>query len=117
MYSEPTACAASSITIIFLLCNKETRLSATNWNVEVVAFAKEDIQPGTNLGSIGGDLIFGKAIKAENSAGLAPLGISENNIVQKAIKKGSAIELTDLEIADNNLFSYWQKQKDLKNID
>ena len=45
------------------------------------------------------------------------MGISENNIVQKAIKKGSAIELTDLEMADNNLFSYWQKQKDLKNID
>tara|TARA_Y100000748_G_scaffold292482_1_gene281046 strand:- start:268 stop:1494 length:1227 start_codon:yes stop_codon:yes gene_type:complete len=104
-------------TIMSLEVNKETRLSATNWNVEVVAFAKEDIQPGTNLGSIGGDLIFGKAIKAENSAGLAPLGISENNIVQKAIKKGSAIELNDLEISDSNLFSYWQKQKDLKNID
>ena len=104
-------------TIMSLEVNKETRLSATKWNVEVVAFAKDDIQPGTNLGSIGGDLIFGKAIKAENSAGLAPLGISENNIVQKAIKKGSAIELNDLEISDSNLFSYWQKQKDLKNID
>ena len=104
-------------TIMSLEVNKETRLSATNWNVEVVAFAKEDIQPGTNLGSIGGDLIFGKAIKAENSAGLAPLGISENNIVQKAIKKGSAIELNDLEISDSNLYSYWQKQKVLKNID
>ena len=104
-------------TIMSLEVNKETRLSATKWNVEVVAFAKDDIQPGTNLGSIGGDLIYGKAVKSENSAGLAPLGISENNIVQKAIKKGSAIELTDLEISDNNLFSYWQKQNDLKNID
>ena len=104
-------------TIMSLEVNKETRLSATKWNVEVVAFAKDDIQPGTNLGSIGGNLIYGKAVKSENSAGLAPLGISENNIVQKAIKKGSAIELTDLEISDNNLFSYWKKQNDLKNID
>ena len=104
-------------TIMSLEVNKETRLSANKWNVEVVAFAKNDIEPGTNLGSIGGDLIYGTAMKSKNSSGLAPLGIAENNIVQKSIKKGSAIEVNDLEIKDNNLKKYWLKQNELKNID
>lgn len=104
-------------TIMSLEVNKETRLSANKWNVEVIAFAKNDIEPGTNLGSIGGDLIYGTAMKSKNSSGLAPLGIAENNIVQKSIKKGSAIEVNDLEIKDNNLKKYWLKQNELKNID
>ena len=104
-------------TIMSLEVNKETRLSANKWNVEVVAFSKNDIEPGTNLGSIGGDLIYGTAMKSKNSSGLAPLGIAENNIVQKSIKKGSAIEVNDLEIKDNNLKKYWLKQNELKNID
>ena len=47
-----------------LIVNKETKLSAEHWNVEVIAHAKEDILPGTNLGSIGGNLIYGKAMEA-----------------------------------------------------
>jgi predicted homoserine dehydrogenase-like protein len=36
-------------TIMSLEVNKETRLSANKWNVEVVAFAKNDIEPGNKL--------------------------------------------------------------------
>jgi len=103
-------------TIMNLEVNRETRLSATKWNVEVVAFAKNDIHPGTNLGSIGGEFIYGKALKSKNSLGMAPLGIAENNIAQNFIKKGEAIEINNLEIEENNLFKYWLKQNDIKNI-
>lgn len=104
-------------TIMNLEVNKETRLSAKNWNVEVVAFAKNDILPGTNFGSIGGELIYGKALKSKNSVGMAPLGIAENNTAQNLIKKGEPILINDVEMTENNLFDYWSQQKGLKNID
>ncbi len=104
-------------TIMSLEVNKETRLSAKNWNVEVVAFAKNDILPGTNFGSIGGELIYGKALKSKNSVGMAPLGIAENNTAQNLIKKGEPILINDVEMTENNLFDYWSQQKGLKNID
>jgi len=100
-------------TIMNLIVNKETRLSAEHWNIEVIAHAKEDISPGTNLGSIGGNLIYGKAMEAKKVRNLLPLGIAENNISNKKIKKGDPIAIEDVALVDNQLYRYWKKQFDL----
>ena len=99
-----------------LIVNKETKLSAEHWNVEVVAHAKEDILPGTNLGSIGGNLIYGKAMETSKSINLLPLGIAENNIANNKIKKGDPLTIDDATLVDNQLYRYWKKQIDLINI-
>ncbi len=100
-------------TIMSLTVDKETRLSAEHWNIEVIAHAKEDILPGTNLGSIGGNLIYGKAMEAKKARSLLPLGIAENNIANNKIKKGDPITIEDVALVENHLYRYWKKQFDL----
>jgi len=100
-------------TIMSLIVNKETKLSAEHWNVEVIAHAKEDILPGTNLGSIGGNLIYGKAMEANKVNNLLPLGLAENNIANNKIKKGEPLAIDDVTLVENHLYRYWKKQIDL----
>ena len=90
-------------TIRHIMLENYSKLSAKSWNVEVVTYAKQDIEPGTNLGSIGGDYIYGKAQKVSSSKGLLPLGIAEDNIVNKVIKKGDPLTAQDIDAQDNAL--------------
>ena len=100
-------------TIRHIMLEKYSKLSATSWNVEVVAYAKQDSEPGTNLGSIGGDYIYGKAQKATSSKGFLPLGIAEDNILNKLIKKGDPLMVGDIDAQDNVLCEYWKKQNQI----
>ena len=100
-------------TIRHIMLEKYSKLSAQSWNVEVVAYAKQDIEPGTNLGSIGGDYIYGKAQKLSSSKGLLPIGIAEDNIATKAISKGNPIAVGDVDAQDNDLCEYWNYQNQL----
>ena len=100
-------------TIRHIMLEKYSKLSAKSWNVEVVAYAKQDIEPGTNLGSIGGDYIYGKAQKLSSSKGLLPIGIAEDNIATKAISKGNPIAIGDVDAQDNELCEYWNYQNQL----
>ena len=100
-------------TIRHIMLEKYSKLSAISWNVEVVAYAKQDIEPGTNLGSIGGDYIYGKAQKVASSKGLLPLGIAEDNIVNSAIKKGDPLMVNEIDAQDNALCEYWKKQNQI----
>ena len=95
-------------TIRHIMLENYSKLSAKSWNVEVVTYAKQDIEPGTNLGSIGGDYIYGKAQKSSSSKGLLPLGIAEDNIVNKVIKKGDPLTAHDIDAQDNALCEYWE---------
>ena len=97
-------------TIMKIMVEKESQLSATSWNIEVVAHAKTDLKAGTNLGSIGGDYIFGKAMKVQNAKGLAPLGLSENNILNHNVNRGDPIETNNLDMTENQLYKYWLMQ-------
>ena len=97
-------------TIMKLMVDNETQLSAKKWNVEVVAHSKKDLKAGTNLGSIGGENIYGKAMRVENTKNLAPLGLSENNTLNSDIKKGDPIEIKSIDITDNQLYKYWLSQ-------
>ena len=100
-------------TIRHIMLEKYSKLSAKSWNVEVVAYAKQDIEPGTNLGSIGGDYMYGKAQKLSSSKGLLPIGIAEDNIATKAISKGNPIAVGDVDAQDNDLCEYWNYQNQL----
>ena len=100
-------------TIRHIMLEKYSKLSAKSWNVEVVAYAKQDIEPGTNLGSIGGDYIYGKAQKLSSSKGLLPIGIAEDNIATKAVSKGNPIAIGDVDAQDNELCEYWNYQNQL----
>ncbi len=104
-------------TIRHIMLEKYSKLSAKSWNVEVVTYAKKDIEPGTNLGSIGGDYIYGKAQKVSSSKGLLPLGIAEDNIVNKVIKKGDPLTANDIDAQDNALCEYWNIQNQIMNSD
>jgi len=100
-------------TIRHIMLEKYSKLSANSWNVEVVAYAKQDIEPGTNLGSIGGDYIYGKAQKVSSSNGLLPLGIAEDRVVNKAIKKGNPLIINEIDAQDDPLCEYWKKQNQI----
>ena len=100
-------------TIRHIMLEKYSKLSANSWNVEVVAYAKQDIESGTNLGSIGGDYIYGKAQKVSSSNGLLPLGIAENRVVNKAIKKGNPLIINEIDAQDDPLCEYWKKQNQI----
>ena len=104
-------------TIRHIMLENYSKLSAKSWNVEVVTYAKQDIEPGTNLGSIGGDYIYGKAQKSSSSKGLLPLGIAEDNIVNKVIKKGDPLTAHDIDAQDNALCEYWNVQNQIMNSD
>ena len=92
------------------LVGSEMCIRDRKWNVEVVAHSKKDLKAGTNLGSIGGENIYGKAMRVENSKNLAPLGIAENNILNSEVKKGEPIEIENIDITDNQLYKYWLSQ-------
>ena len=104
-------------TIRHIMLEKYSKLSAQSWNVEVVAYAKQDIAPGTNLGSIGGDYIYGKAQKTSTSKGLLPIGIAEDNVATKAIAKGSPISIGEVDAQDNELCEYWDYQNRILDSD
>ena len=104
-------------TIRHIMLEKYSKLSAQSWNVEVVAYAKQDIEPGTNLGSIGGDYIYGKALKTSSSNGLLPIGIAEDNVVTKAIAKGNPIAIGEVHAQDNELCEYWDYQNQILDSD
>ena len=104
-------------TIRHIMLEKYSKLSAQSWNVEVVAFAKQDIEPGTNLESIGGDYIYGKAQKTSTSNGLLPIGIAENSIANKAIKKGQPIATEAIDAQDNDLCEFWRNQNQILDSD
>ena len=104
-------------TIRHIMLEKYSKLSAQSWNVEVVAFAKQDIEPGTNLESIGGDYIYGKAQKTSTSNGLLPIGIAENSIANKAIKKGQPIATEAIDAQDNDLCEFWRYQNQILDSD
>ena len=104
-------------TIRHIMLEKYSKLSAQSWNVEVVAHAKQDIEPGTNLGSIGGDYIYGKAQKTSSSKGLLPIGIAEDNVVTKAIAKGNPIAIDEVDAQDNELCEYWDYQNQILDSD
>ncbi len=104
-------------TIRHIMLENYTKLSAKSWNVEVVAYAKQDIEPGTNLGSIGGDYIYGKAHKVFSSKGFIPLGIAEDNIANKKILKGNPILISEVDAQDNELCEYWKYQNQIINSD
>lgn len=104
-------------TIRHIMLEKYSKLSAQSWNVEVVAYAKQDIEPGTNLESIGGDYIYGKAQKTSTSNGLLPIGIAENSIANKAIKKGQPIATEAIDAQDNDLCEFWRYQNQILDSD
>lgn len=104
-------------TIRHIMLEKSSKLSARSWNVEVVAYAKQDIEPGTNLGSIGGDYIYGKAQKLSTSKGLLPIGIAEDNVANKVILKGNPIAIGEVDAQDNVLCEYWDYQNQLLDSD
>ena len=104
-------------TIRHIMLDKYSKLSAQSWNVEVVAYAKQDIEPGTNLGSIGGDYIYGTAQKTASSKGLLPIGIAEDNIATKSIEKGNPISIGDVDAQDNELCEYWNYQNRILDSD
>ena len=104
-------------TIRHIMLEKSSKLSARSWNVEVVAYAKQDIEPGTNLGSIGGDYIYGKAQKLSTSKGLLPIGIAEDSVANKVILKGNPIAIGEVDAQDNVLCEYWDFQNQLLDSD
>ena len=104
-------------TIRHIMLEKYSKLSAQSWNVEVIAYAKKDIESGTNLESIGGDYIYGKAQKVSTSSSLLPIGIAENSIVNKTIKKGQPILIEEVDSQDNDLCEFWRCQNQILNSD
>jgi predicted homoserine dehydrogenase-like protein len=69
---------------------------------EVVAIAKRDLEPGEILDGIGGYTCYGEIDTIENTAGLLPVGLTENVRVVKPVALDEPIPLDAVELDDDN---------------
>jgi predicted homoserine dehydrogenase-like protein len=71
---------------------------ASQWNADVVATAKRDLQPGEVLDGEGGYCVWGKLLPAATSArmGGLPLGLAHDVKLLRPVKKGQSLSWDDV---------------------
>lgn len=91
-----------------LIKYKEPILVQNRRVVEVNAYAKTNLQPGTKLDGIGGYHLFGVL---EKPSGL-PIGLSERAVLKRSKKKDEPIEWSDVEFSkDDPFLTLWKEQE------
>ena len=66
-------------------------LRPAGWTAEVIATAKRDLVPGDVLDGIGGRHVRGVTYRADDAAGLLPLGLAEGATIDRRIAAGEPI--------------------------
>jgi predicted homoserine dehydrogenase-like protein len=72
----------------------------TQWNADVVATAKRDLQPGEMLDGEGGYTVWGKLLPAERSVAIGglPLGLAHQVKLVRPVRQGQCVSWSDVEI-------------------
>ena len=70
----------------------------TNYNADVAAFAKKDLNIGDKLDGEGGFCVRGKLVTSKKSKeeNILPLGLTDGAIIKRYIKKDASIRLSDV---------------------
>ena len=74
--------------------------AASQWQADVVATAKRDLEPGERLDGEGGYTVWGKLLPAATSAaqGGLPLGLAHGVKLRRAVAQGQCLCWDDVEI-------------------
>jgi predicted homoserine dehydrogenase-like protein len=78
-------------------------LRPAGWTAEVVATAKCDLAPGDVLQGIGGDHVRGVTYRAEDAAGLLPLGLAEGGTVDRPIAAGEPVPTDAVQVRPSTI--------------
>lgn len=72
--------------------------AASQWNADVVATAKRDLQPGEVLDGEGGYCVWGKLLPAATSAAMGglPLGLAHDVKLLRPVKQGQSLTWDDV---------------------
>ena len=72
--------------------------AASQWNADVVATAKRDLQPGEVLDGEGGYCVWGKLLPATTSAAMGglPLGLAHDVKLVRPVKQGQSLTWDDV---------------------
>ena len=72
--------------------------AASQWNADVVATAKRDLQPGEVLDGEGGYCVWGKLLPAATSAAMGglPLGLAHDVKLVRPVKQGQSVSWDDV---------------------
>jgi predicted homoserine dehydrogenase-like protein len=72
--------------------------AASQWNADVVATAKRDLQPGEVLDGEGGYCVWGKLLPAATSAAMGglPLGLAHDVKLVRPVKQGQSLTWDDV---------------------
>jgi predicted homoserine dehydrogenase-like protein len=83
-----------------------------NFVADLATFAKRNLAPGDILDGEGGDLAFGRMVRASDSikGKYLPMGLSTDAKVTKAVAKGSIVTYNDVAL-DQNKLSYKLRRK------
>jgi len=75
--------------------------AAVNFNADVAAVAKRDLQPGETLDGEGGYTVWGRLMPAADSvaARVLPIGLAKDVRLTRAVAEGQAIGIDDIEPA------------------
>jgi predicted homoserine dehydrogenase-like protein len=82
--------------------------------VEVVATAKVNLAPGTELDRIGGYLTYGlcENAAAARAEGLLPLGVAEGVTVKRAVRQGEVLRYTDVTLPADRLSDRLRREQE-----
>jgi predicted homoserine dehydrogenase-like protein len=72
--------------------------AASQWNADVVATAKRDLQPGEVLDGEGGYCVWGKLLPAQKSAAMGglPLGLAHDVKLVRPVRQGQSLTWDDV---------------------
>jgi predicted homoserine dehydrogenase-like protein len=71
---------------------------AVDWNADVVATAKRDLQPGDTLDGEGGYTVWGRLLPAQKSAAIGgvPLGLAHDVKMVRPVRQGECLTWADV---------------------
>lgn len=90
-------------TIVTAVLDGTPAITPAGWTAEVVATAKHDLAPGEVLDGIGGRHVRGVTYRAEDAAGLLPLGLAEGAVLHAPVAAGEPLPRESVEIRSSTI--------------
>lgn len=102
------------LTIGEVLTEGRPSLAPTAWNAEVVAVAKRDLRPGERIDGIGGSMVHGDAVAAEEAraGGELPLGLAGGAVLVRPVAQGEPVRYADVELDPSRLIVALRRAQD-----
>ncbi|HWB45336.1 MAG TPA: Gfo/Idh/MocA family oxidoreductase [Hyphomicrobiaceae bacterium] len=93
-----------NVSILSAALRGEPTGQANAFRADVVATAKRDLRPGEVLDGEGGFMVWGRAMRADDSlrAGALPIGLAHGIRIKRGVAEGSTLSWSDVELADGD---------------